>query len=45
MPVLDNILLGYNKVKNDFVRTKESVRELIIDCFNAAAERDIATGK
>lgn len=42
--VLDNQLTGYNKKVKSVPTTKEQVLELVIDCFNVAAERDIATG-
>jgi len=35
---------GYNKKNPDFPKTKEEVVDLILDCFNSAAERDIYTG-
>ena len=35
---------GYNKKHPEFPKSKEEVMELILDCFNSAAERDIYTG-
>jgi len=37
-------LKGYHKKHPEFPKTKEEVMELILDCFNSAAERDIYTG-
>jgi len=44
MPVLDNILLGYNKLEKNIPTSRQEIEDLIVDCFNAASERDIATG-
>ena len=43
-PVLDSVLKGYNKKVNKPPTTPKEVEALIVDCFNAAAERDIKTG-
>ena len=37
-------MLGYNKKEHHRPSSKKDVENLIVDCFNAAAERDIKTG-
>jgi len=44
MSVLDNILIGYNKKEKNIPTSRQAIEDLIVDCFNAASERDIATG-
>ena len=44
MPILDNQLKGYNKLVKTQPEGIPEVIDLIVDCFNAAAERDIYTG-
>ena len=44
MPILDNQLKGYNKLVKTQPESIPEVIDLIVDCFNAAAERDIYTG-
>jgi len=44
IPVLDNLLVGYNKTKPTFPETREELEVIVRDVFNAAAERDIYCG-
>lgn len=44
VPVLDNQFVAYNKNQKKVPTTREEVIDLILDCFNAATERDIYTG-
>jgi len=41
---LDSVLKCYNKKVKNPPTTREAVEALIVDAFNAAAERDIKTG-
>jgi len=43
-PAMDHILDGYNNLNHKNLETKEEVVDVLRDCFNAAAERDIHTG-
>ena len=36
---------GYNKKERKIPTTREEVEDLIVDCFNSCAERDIFTGR
>jgi len=44
LPILDNLLVGYNKVNPKFPETKEQLENIVKDVFNSVAERDIYTG-
>mmetsp|Transcript_7641 Transcript_7641/g.10664 ORF Transcript_7641/g.10664 Transcript_7641/m.10664 type:complete len:247 (-) Transcript_7641:26-766(-) len=43
-PAMDQIFDGYNNTKHEKINNPEKVRDVLRDCFNAAAERDIHTG-
>jgi len=43
-PVLDQQFVGYNTTGEQKERSIEEVQDIIIDCFNCAAERDMFTG-
>jgi len=44
VPVLDNLLVGYNKTKPAYPGSTEELEVIVRDVFNAAAERDIYCG-